>query len=247
MESKFDLIERYLMNDMSVREEVEFEELLKNNPELMREFVLRKEIDCAINEDDILNLRDNLDSIINEKSAFPIKFKRSFLYYTVATVVILFILVISIKILPLRNQEITEVFQSYYTPYPAIVSFRSSVDRNEIEEILHEAFNYYDEEKYELASVCFRKVLHVDNTNNMSQFYLSICEIEKNNLQVASTFLNDLIIKKDHVFWEQSSWYLALVYLKQNELNKAENLFRKVVQENMARKADAEVILKYLN
>lgn len=44
MENKFDLIEKYLMNEMSVREQVEFEESLRSNPDLMKEFLLRKDI-----------------------------------------------------------------------------------------------------------------------------------------------------------------------------------------------------------
>jgi predicted negative regulator of RcsB-dependent stress response len=81
----------------------------------------------------------------------------------------------------------------------------------------------------------------------MSQFYLAICEIEKNNLQNANEYLNDLILKKDHVFLEQAYWYLALTQLKQNNFEDAESILEKVVQENMTRKPDAEVILKNLN
>ena len=59
-------------------------------------------------------------------------------------------------------------------------------------------------------------------------------------------YLNDLILKKNHIFWEQSHWYLALVYLKQNDMISAENILKQIVKENMIQKSDAQLILKIL-
>ena len=38
MKNKFDLIEEYLIGGLSVKEQTEFEELLRNDPELRKEF-----------------------------------------------------------------------------------------------------------------------------------------------------------------------------------------------------------------
>jgi len=246
MENKFDLIEKYLMNEMSVREQVEFEESLRSDPELMKEFLLRKDINDAIIEEDIIGLRNNLNEIVNIQPTFVKKINNPFIYSAIAAVIILIVVIANIYIFPLGQMDKNEVFQSYYTAYPAIMSFRSPVDQTEIEKILYEAFNYYDDGKYGMASKYFKQVLEKDSTNYMSQFYLSICEIEKNNLSEAEEYLNDLILKKNHILWEQSHWYLALVYLKQNEIIKAENILKKIVNENMTQKPDAEFILKIL-
>ena len=246
MENKFDLIEKYLMNEMSVREQKEFEESLRNNPDLMKEFLLRKDINDAIIEEDVLSLRNNLNEIVNTEPATTIKIKSSYVYSAVAAVIILIVVIANIYIFPLGQMDKNEVFQSYYSVYPAIMSFRSPVDQTEIERILYDAFNYYDEGKYEMASKYFKQVLEKDSTNYMSQFYVAVCEIEKNNLSEAEEYLNDLILKKSHIFREQSHWYLALVYLKQNEMISAENILKKIVKENMMQKSDAQFILKIL-
>ena len=246
MESKFDLIEKYLMNEMSVREQVEFEESLRSDPGLMKEFLLRKDINDAIIEEDIIGLRNNLDEILNTEPVSVKKINNTFIYSAVAAVIILIVVVANIYIFPFSRMDKNEIFQSYYTAYPAIMGFRSPVDQTEIEKILYDAFNYYDDGKYEMASGYFMQVLEKDNSNYMSQFYLSVCEIEKNNLSEAEEYLNDLILKKNHIFWEQSHWYLALVYLKQNEMISAESILKKVVQENMTQKSDAKFILKIL-
>lgn len=246
MENKFDLIEKYLMNEMSVREQVEFEEALRTNPDLMKEFLLRKDINKAIIEDDVVNLRRELGNLVNNQ--LYTRPKRTLFIYSAAAAVLVLLIVASGIFFSQNNQiEKRNLFESFYSAYPAIMSFRSPIDQNDIEKLLYEAFNFYDEKQYDSAAVYFKYILEKDRSNNMSQFYLSVCEIENNNLSEAEEYLNDLIQKKNHIFWEQSNWYLALVYLKQNELNNAESILNKVIQHNMTQKPDAEVILKNLN
>ncbi|MFC2096619.1 hypothetical protein ACFLQ3_02860 [Bacteroidota bacterium] len=246
MENKFDLIEQYLMNDMSVREQEEFEELLRNDPDLMKEFVLRKDINDAIQEEDVISLRSNLYEIVNS-SKEPQKVNRVFVYSAIAAIIILLITIGSFYFYPFNRNSDRDIFQSYYAPYPAIMSFRSPVDQNELEKILYNAFNYYDDEEFGKASESFQLVLNMDSSNYMSQFYLSICEIEKENLIEAEEYLIDLIHKKEHIFWEQSHWYLALIYLKQKDTVKIENILGKIIIEDMAQKDEAESILKQMN
>ncbi|HAF28689.1 MAG TPA: hypothetical protein DCG75_06535 [Bacteroidales bacterium] len=245
MENKFDWIEKYLMNEMSVREQIEFEESLRTNPDLMKEFLLRRRINDAITEDDILNLRQNLNHIINLETEEPNK--RLYIYSAVAAILVFVIVVSGIFLNREKQVEKNSLFASYYSAYPAMMSFRSLSDQNDTTKLMYEAFNFYDENEYDSAAVYFKMVLEKDATNTMSQFYLSVCEIENNNLIEAEEYLSDLIQKKNHIFWEQSNWYLALVYLKQNELDSAESILNKVVQENMTQKPDAEIILKKLN
>lgn len=247
MESRYDLIERYLTDEMSVKEQTKFEELLRNDSDLMREFTLRKKIDNAITEDDIIDLRSSLDSIINKKPSISRKIKKPAFYSSVAAVIVLIVVFTGIRILPSKNQEGTEFFQSYYMPYSSIMISRSSVNQSKTEEILYKAFSFYDEGKYKLASDHFHEVLILDDNNYMSQFYFSICEIEKNNLKNAKCYLNDLVLNENHVFVEQANWYLALVYLKQDNLIEANKILTKIVCENMIHKADAKAIIKELN
>jgi tetratricopeptide (TPR) repeat protein len=245
MENKFDWIEKYLMNEMSVREQIEFEESLRTNPDLMKEFLLRRRINDAITEDDILNLRQNLNHIFNPQTS---KLNKRIYVYSAAAAILVFVIVLSGIFLHQDKQiEKNSLFAAHYSVYPAMMSFRSLSDQNDTTKLMYEAFNYYNEREYDSAAVYFKMVLEKDATNTMSQFYLSVCEIENNNLIEAEEYLSDLIQKKNHIFWEQSNWYLALVYLKQNEFDRATSVLRKVVQENMTQKPDAEIILKNLN
>ena len=96
-ENEIDLIEKYLTDEMSVREQIEFEELLRNDPKLMQEFILRKEIDNAVIEEDIIDLRDNLVSITKREASFFVKIKKPLLYSSFAALVGLLIIIAGIR------------------------------------------------------------------------------------------------------------------------------------------------------
>ncbi|MEA2107551.1 MAG: hypothetical protein U9P82_12680 [Bacteroidota bacterium] len=63
-----DWIDKYLDGVMTVREQVTFEELLRKDTALRQEYLLRKAIDQAMAEQDIMNLRDQLNEIMNVHS-----------------------------------------------------------------------------------------------------------------------------------------------------------------------------------
>jgi tetratricopeptide (TPR) repeat protein len=164
----------------------------------------------------------------------------------VAAVLILLVTIASFHFFPMKTCESSEIFQSYYSTYPAIMTFRSSVDQSELEMLLFEAFSFYDDENYKMASRSFIKVLKIDDKNYMSQFYLSMCEIENNNFKSAKKYLSELVLIENHVFLEQSNWFLALVCIKQDEYIEAKKILKKVIKENMTEKDMAKKLLKAL-
>ncbi len=245
MESKFDLIERYLMHDMSVKEQLQFEELLINDPELQKEFALRKEINHAIQEEDIINLRSELGEMMNK--SYSSKTRKIYFYSAVAAIITLVITIGSIYFSPFYSKSNHDLFQSYYHSYPAVTSYRSQVDQNDPEKVLHDALKHYEDGEFALASELFRDAIKKDSLNYMSQFYLAICEMESNNFKEAKNLLIKLTKNNKHIFWEQAHWYLALVYLKQNENDHAKTILNLIVSEDMAQKSDAETILKLMD
>ena len=247
MDDKFNLIEEYLAGDLSVREQTEFEELLRNDPDLMKEFLLRKDINEAISENDVMDLRNNLNKIVNSESKIRNIYRNSFIISSVAAVAVILIVISCFYLFSNKNVSGTEIFNSYYSTYPTITSFRSSVDITVQEQLLNEAFSSYDDGKYSIASDYFNQILTDDKSNTMAQFYLALCEIELENFDKSEKLLNELILKNNHIFWEQAHWYLALVYLKQNDTGNAKSIFKIIIKEDMAKKSELDSIIKSLN
>ena len=65
----FEWIENYCQEQLNETEKKEFEEELKRNTDLKEEFKLHQEINTAINEKDIVNLRDKLQNIFKEQKS----------------------------------------------------------------------------------------------------------------------------------------------------------------------------------
>ena len=82
---------------------------------------------------------------------------------------------------------------------------------------------------------------------SLLMFYLSICELENDNLKKSEEFLVQLAQNKTHIFWEQSHWYLALNYLKQKNEISAKSELEFIIQEGMSKENEARLILKNLN
>ncbi len=243
MDKKIELIEKYLMGEMSIKEQIEFEESMRNDTELMKEFLFRKDINEAVKEKDVIELRDKLEDIgdsidFTKKRNFPI-----YTYSSVAAVLILLIVLASKYFNPFSKMEHKEIYEAYYQIYPSINENRSLND-SELDQNIFYAFNYYKENKYDKAVEYFRKVFEEDSTNVLCQFYLAISLIEEGEIDEAEEYLIDLTLKQNHLFWEQSHWYLALIYIKEGKTDTAKGFLNKIVDEDMANKSEAKLILR---
>ena len=134
MERKIEQLERYLMNEMSVREQVEFEELLRSNPGLMQEFLLRKKINEAIQEKDIINLRNSLSDITNSEIRIKSRKTIIYTYSSVAAAVILLLVIANVYFIPFNKLNQHEVFQTYYKAYPSVNGYRSGNELSNVNE-----------------------------------------------------------------------------------------------------------------
>ena len=246
MENKIELIEAYLDGTLSEREQLEFEENLKKDPELMKEYLLRKNINEAISEVDVLELRNKLNEIGSSENKIKRLCKNPFVFSSAAAAVIL-LFVISWSVF-FSSEDIStgEVFNTYYTKYPVLTCNRSFSNENLKDKILVNGFNAYEKSFYIEAKDYFNQVLIMDNSNKMARFYYSICEIELNNLDNSEKLLKELTYKNNHIFWEQSHWYLALVYLKQEKIDKASEILTFINEEDLANKSESKKILKSL-
>lgn len=247
MEDKYKELEKYLMNELSIREQVEFEENLRNDPELRQEYKLRKEINEAIQEDDVMELRDSLNQVMRKQSVFSNNSGKTYLISSIAAAIVLLLVISSRVFFSTDIANSTVLYDKYYETYPAIMSFRSSNENAEEKNDLYNAFAGYEAKDYNQASYYFEKIVRQDSTNYLSRFYMGICKIESDNLKEAEEYLSELTVKNNHIFREQAHWYLAMVYIKKDKQSKAREILHKIVQQNMVKKEEAKEILKSLN
>lgn len=241
MEEKIELIENYLSGEMSVKEMLEFEKMLKADSELMEEFKLRKSINDALSEDDVMQLTDKLNDIADSIGSHK---KRTLNPLTISSIAAVLIILITVSTIFFRTSKLDNqsIYEKYYQKYPSVVSSRSANEYS-----MKELFESYENGDYAKAEKNMKDLLENESSNYLVMFYLSLALIEQGKLNEAEKYLHNLVNSKGHIFWEQSNWYLALVYIGQNNNVNAKELLDQIEKENMVHSTEAKEILKVLN
>jgi tetratricopeptide (TPR) repeat protein len=244
-EKSFEKIEDFLENNLTDRDLENFKEKMNNDPELRKECQLRRDINSAICEDDIMDLRSNLENICSDENSSSkqvrlINFKK---YWVAASVIVIFGL--SYFLYPGESLSNEDLFNEYYRPYNVIVNKRSAGFNTN--EVLQKAMFYYETKDYIKALSLFRKVLEKDSTDITGNFYSGISNIEIKKYSEANFNFKKVIKHNNNFFIEQSEWYLGFCYLMTDQREKAIEQFEKIASGFGFYQAKAKEILDRIN
>ena len=245
-----EFIDRYLDKDLSGYELNWFEKELDSNSELQAELKLQKELNEALGQDDILDLREKLNVIHEMVDPEPTRkrIKRTlsgnWAGIAAASVVILVAIGFLLSNFINPKQTAEELFNQHYEPYVVPTNYRSSA---EINNVFHMALVEYGNQDYQKALQLFEKVLFEDESRMDVTLLTGISNLEIENYNKANNSFQKVINHNDNLFIEQAEWYLALCYLKTGEQEKAHLQFGKMITDNSLYKVAAEDILNKLN
>lgn len=215
--------------------DVELEKLLREeaiiNAALSSEITLRGEINCAVAETDIMNLRNSLQNISKESTASKTKIRRlapiktRLLYWSAAASVIVLIAVSSL--LQHRNISDQDLYASYFQPYNNIggISRSASTSAN----LLSEAIREIDKGDYSTALDMLQVVAAEKKDGFTASFYSGKAYQALGDYKNAIRSFSEVVQHGDNLLVEQSKWFIGLCYLKINEHAKAVSQFRSIV------------------
>jgi hypothetical protein len=244
----FELIDEKLSGEL-VGEELEaFEQDLRDDPDLMAEFELHQEIDEAIQESEVIELRKKLELVHdltqNKKQPGLLRtILRHKLSRIAAASFVVLLIITSLSLYFLRpdgNMSNDSLFKIYYQPDAALL-IRGTDSQNAT---LIQAFQLYENKEYNTALELFSQVLQNDGDNIPVQFYSGISNIELGQYRDALLPFNFIMEHRQNLYIERAEWYAALCYLKLNEIDYAVDLFRKISHSNSFYKDKAHEILK---
>lgn len=244
----FELIDEKLSGELTGEELEAFDSDLMDDPDLMAEFELHAEIDEAIQESEVIELRKKLDLVhdLTQNKKQP-GLLRTILRHKLSRiaaasfVVLLIITSLSLYLLrPDGNMSNDSLFKIYYQPDAALL-IRGTDSQNAA---LIQAFQLYENKSYTSALEMFGQVLDNDGNNIPVQFYSGISNIELGQYRNALHPFNFIIEHQQNLYVERAEWYTALCYLKLNENERAVDLFRKISHSNSSKKDQAHEILK---
>ncbi len=239
-------IEDYLSGGLSGKELESFKQELIINSKLNAEVLLRKEIDDVLRDKNLIELRKLLKSTPRSNTSFSrgINIRNEvFRTWQIAAASLIFVLLAGGLWYTFSSKTYSSdrLITKYYTA-PHAVGQNRSVEYGS-GDALKEAFTYYQQSDYTNALKYFSSL----ENQVTAKFYSGVCYIELEQYQKATDSFEFVINNKDNLFIEQAEWYLGLIYLMNNEKDKASDQFNKISQADSFYADQAQEIIKYLN
>ena len=226
-----DFIQPFLDGELS-REELDWiSKELKSNAVLADDIKLYREIDSAIREQDVMELRNQLEVIHNsmdDSTRNPKRvprYRRTISYAAIASLAIL----ISVGVLyKIQNRKLSnmEIYEKYYEPYDVTMVYRSAGDNADM--LYQQARMKYEAGQYSEAIILFEKLLATDPADMATTLYSGISYLEVEQYNKADRSFSEIIAHNDNLFIEQAEWYLGFCYLMTDETEKARRHFEKI-------------------
>ncbi len=240
-------IEEYIYNELPEEEMASFEAELSSNIELADEINLIRDIDLALKENEIMQLRSKLRDIAGDVAAEK-QTERSFatkIYakrVLVASVAASLVLLLGITGLLSRQSSPEEIYQKFYNTYQTSGISRSATA--EANQTLVTALQKFDDKDYEAALNLLQQVVSNDQNNAAVHFYAGAALQETGKYNMAISEYETVIVNNDNLFTEQAQWYIGLCYLQTNENKKAYKQFKKIADSQGFYQQKAKAILK---
>jgi tetratricopeptide (TPR) repeat protein len=239
-------IHKYLMGEMDQQSKNEFERKLEEDDKLRNEYELHKEIKDAVQEDEVMELRDQLEELGHSvKTERKFNLKRSDLFAIAAS----FTLFIGIGLLMLFHNQLThpdDLYASYFETYPSIYSQRSVGGDSPLGIIKEKAFLAYEKENWDESRSYFRQLFEKNPEKVEYPFYLGVINLKLDNPDDAIEQFQTILENKNPLFEDQAIWYMALGYLKKNNIERSVHYLNRIISEDMANKEKASELINKL-
>ena len=228
--SKYDeFIQPFLDGELS-REELDwFNKELQSNAVLAEDIKLYREVDSAIREQDVMDLRDQLDVIHNsigdptKEPAQHSRIRKMLSYGAIASLAILISFGILLKV---QHKKLTneQIYQRHYEPYEVTMIYRSG----ETQSLINLAQSKYDAQDFFGAIEIYEQILGKEPGDMESNLYSGISYLETEQYSKAENRFGSIIDHNDNLFIEQAEWYLGFCYLHTGKNLEARSHFKEI-------------------
>lgn len=251
--SKDELIEQYLLGQLSSDQLAAFNKQLLADNELQKEVELQKALIRNVRRAGREEWKRKLDDMHRElipegaekrqtATIVPIRRPSIKKYLLGAAAIAAVAVLCTWWIVQDSNAGNERLFAAYYKPYANIEQATRSVPPAAPTERI-EAFQAYDRGDYAGSIGLFKKVLEKE-ADEAVLFYLGNAYLSSNKAPEAEAAFKDYL-SKYREFVPEASWYLSMSYIKQGKLKKARPLLEELVKRKGSfSKEAAEILLK---
>ena len=229
----YDHIEAYIQGDLTDQQTREFEYTLEQSQELADEYQLRKDIEDALMDDDLMELKSQVQDMMQEKekNLHPLVwFKRKAVKGALVGALVLSLSSLGYYAAQVSTAPTTEeIFHKYYQPYSVTITDRSGSD--EINTLLTSAMESYKERDYDQALQLFQKVL-TKREDVAASLYSGISYMEIQKYKKANQSFEDVVEDKDNLYLNQARWYMSMCHIRLGDIENARNMLHTLAEES---------------
>ena len=241
-------IEKFIDNELVGKELASFEDEFYSNKDLKSDVKLHKEVEYAIGERDIIDLRDHLEEINKNahtsegKSIIMLRPNLSSTFMKRSLAASILILVGLTAMLRLSPVDSEKLYNKYYETYPSYGISRTA--SSDMDQNLKQGLLLFGDKNYAEALGVFKSIIENDTENSVARFYAGQ---SYQNLDKNVSAINEYKTVVDHnenLFVEQAEWYMSLCLIKEGNKQLASEQLNTIVANNGYYKKDAKALLR---
>ncbi len=240
MMDKDQLITKFLTQSLSKEEQLRFDALLLEDPSFKTEVKLLQDLNKVAEAEDDVMAREMVAGFEAEhhgkKMASIAK-----IWWVAASLA----LVVSITYFATRQgaPDTQILYTENFEPYRNVVHPITRTTQQK--DLKTQAFAHYEKGEYKEALELFEKLYEITNTPHFL-FYKANALLQLNRPREAIVALQAHLKTKD-TLTQKSHWYLAMAYLKLDDVVNAKRSLERVVAQNKYNVKKANVLLKTLD
>lgn len=231
----FEKIEEYLAGTLSKEKVIAFEKEIAADNKLKQEVETQRDLHRVLKDKDTLKFKERLQEIsreIKDEEQSVASNGDSFSYWKIAASVVI---LIGLGTLLWNNynkaDRVTDLYISYYTPYPA-----EDVTRGDTKSDLDAIMKSYSKGNYKEVISKLEELLTISNKEQL-RLYLGNSYL--NTGKEKEAILQFKNVSDTSRYYEDAVWYKALTYLKLGDVKKSIPILEEIVSFNGLYKKNA--------
>ncbi|MBN8789020.1 MAG: hypothetical protein J0I84_18195 [Terrimonas sp.] len=220
---ELELIDKYLNNHLYGDELAAFEQRLLEDTIWKQKVEEVKLISLSIQE---AGLEKKLDAFRQELTAPEIAPVKNITWkkWMVAAAVIILMAVSTLLVL--RKPEHERLYSAYYKPDPGLPVVMGEEAKSNY--TLYDGMIDYKEGNYNKAIEKWKSIGDTNEYTDTLNYYIGVAALSAGDMEQAVLYLNKASAKTHSSYRQKAMWYLALIYIKQDNKTAAEKLLKNI-------------------
>jgi tetratricopeptide (TPR) repeat protein len=219
-----EIIDEFLMGNLKGEELKDFNNKLKNDPELARELKFQQEVFESIRDEKKFALRDTLDEV-GSYMARKLAIRRFFRPFHLAAAAIVLIMILGGSFIYRAVFNSTDrpqhLYEEFFENEYDLMTVRSLTSANDV---LHRGMNHFSNREYDKAISSFEEI----PGNMLGKLYTGFSYMHLEEYGKAEQQFKSIINDENNMFVDQASWHLGLCYLASGNEQKARSVFNEI-------------------